>query len=373
MLNGHGGNIYTAARQFGWDPSEIIDMSSNINPLGPPAGLLDYLKENIMSLTKLPEVDSAETVKYFADYMQIEPERVLAGNGTTQFIYALPRVLESENVLILGPTYSDYADACTLQTIKSSFAIAEEANDFLWQAERTEEALEGKDTVFICNPNNPTGRFIPFDELQLLCLAHPNIYFIIDESYLPFVANAEKETMVNARLENVIVLSSLSKIFKVPGLRIGFIISSQKTIEKMKKFQLPWSVNSLAQVTMHFLVNQKSDIDQFVQNSRNFFDTQRQNLIEEIKSKSDLKPFPSCTTFVLAKLPAGISSHEAWKRLIKDKILIRNCSNFYGLSDRFIRISLKMSETNRMLADKLTAMFPISKNNEHNSEARRVA
>ena len=86
MLHGHGGNTYTVARQFGWKPSELLDMSSNINALGPPSGLLEHLKNEINTLTALPEVDSAETSNLFAKHMNIEPERVLAGNGTTQIL-----------------------------------------------------------------------------------------------------------------------------------------------------------------------------------------------------------------------------------------------------------------------------------------------
>jgi threonine-phosphate decarboxylase len=373
MLKGHGGNIYAIARQFGWEPSEIIDMSSNINPLGPPPGLLDFLKENLMSLTDLPEVDSEEAIKYFAEYMHIGPERVIAGNGTTQFIYALPSVLKSKSALILGPTYSDYADACAMHRIKCSSILAEESEDFRPNIEYIKKHLIGKDTVFICNPNNPTGCHIPFEKLRRLCKAYSKTNFIIDESYLPFVIGAEKESMANAELENVIVLASLSKIFRIPGLRIGFTISSPITIEKLKKYLLPWSVNSLAQAAVRYLDVQKTHVDVFVQNSRTFFENQRQYFYQRLRHIPNIKAYPSCTPFVLVKLPSPMTANEIWAQLTKDKILIRNCSNFYGLSDRYIRISLKIPEANQMVADKLSILTQSTKDDDHSREEKRVA
>jgi threonine-phosphate decarboxylase len=86
MTFGHGGNIYEVARQHGCRPSDIVDMSSNINPLGPPPGMLEFLKDRLGKITRLPEIDNQETIQYFADYLGIEPDRLLVGNGTTQFI-----------------------------------------------------------------------------------------------------------------------------------------------------------------------------------------------------------------------------------------------------------------------------------------------
>ena len=373
MLNGHGGNIYAVARQFGWKPAEIIDMSSNINPLGPPSGLLDFLKENLMSLTELPEVDSEEAIRYFAEYMHSAPERVIAGNGTTQFIYALPSVLKTKSALILGPTYSDYADACALHHIESSSILAEESEDFRPNMDSIKANLMGKDTVFICNPNNPTGSHIPFDKLHRLCGAHSKTNFIIDESYLPFVIGAEKESMANSGLENVIVLASLSKIFRIPGLRIGFTISSPKTIEKLRKHLLPWSVNSLAQAAVRYLVMQKTRAEAFVQNSRMFFENQRQHFYQRLRHIPNAKAYPSATPFVLVKLPSTMTSDEIWTRLSKEKILIRNCSNFYGLSDRYIRISLKTPEANQMIAQKLSVLIPSTTDDDRGIEEKQVA
>ena len=353
MLNGHGGNIYDMALRLGCSPYEIIDMSSNVNPLGPMPGLVTHLKDNIKTIAVLPEVDARSSAQAFADRYNIDHERIIAGNGTTQFIFSIPLALGTKKALILGPTYADYADACIMHKTRYNFLTAKESTDFKPDINDIEEQITGHDTVFICNPNNPTGVMISFTDLERLCRSHPNTYFVIDESYLPFADGSLKQSMMWPGLPNVIVLNSLSKVFRTPGLRIGFLISSREVIEKFRTHFLPWSVNSLAQAAVYYLMTQKTEVDTFIKTSVKFIEEERNIMLEKFKNASRIKFFPSRTSFLLAKLHGGQTAINLSDHLFHDKILIRNCSNFVGLSDRFIRISLKTSEINRILSEKL--------------------
>ncbi len=356
MINGHGGNIYDMAQQLGCAPSEITDMSSNVNPLGPPPGLTAFLKENMNAIAALPEVDAKNAVYAFARRYDIDPHLVLAGNGTTQFIYTIPLALESRKACILGPTYSDYADACVMHNVSHEFLIAGESLGFKPDISRIQKDMEGSDTVFICNPNNPTGVLIPADELEQLCGSHPGTYFVIDESYLPFVNSGDEQSMMGRGLPNVIILNSMSKIFRVPGLRIGFLVSPENMIERFMRYVLPWSVNSLAQVAVSYLMGQKAETDAFIEKTRVFLKAERSRFEETLINASGIKFFPSTTSFMLARLSGNHTAHEVLSNLSHDRILIRDCSNFRGLSDRFIRISLKTRDINTVLAEKLLGL-----------------
>jgi len=356
MISGHGGNIYDTARRLGCLTRDIIDMSSNMNPLGPPPGLLDYLAENIAAATQLPEVDSTEITQNFAAYLDVDAQHLLAGNGTTQFIYSIPQVLETRRALIVGPTYSDYADACSLNHVFYSMVTASESADFRPDLGRITNSLGRADTIFMCNPNNPTGSLIPKAELLSLCSSHPQKRFIIDESYLPFVNDGDKKSMINAGFENVIVLLSISKIFAIPGLRIGFVAATDNTIEKFRQYRLPWSVNGLAHKAVNYLTARKHLTDSFIRKTREFINIQREEFDKAFRNIYELKLYPSFAPYFLVRMPPWISVDSVCAGLANDKILIRNCSNFTGLSDRFIRISLKAPETNRMLAEKLVAI-----------------
>ncbi len=355
MLKGHGGNIYDLAQRLGCHPSEILDMSSNMNPLGPPPDLVTFLQENIKTIALLPEVDANTIVNMFAGRYNIDPEQVIAGNGTTQFIYSIPRVLETKRALIFGPTYADYADACAMHHIPYDYSTAGESVSFEHDIKSAAQQIRGHDTVFICNPNNPTGNIISRADLEELCKSHADVNFIIDESYLMFVDGSNKQSMIRSTLPNVMVLNSMSKFFTIPGLRIGFLISSPVIIKKFRTYLLPWSVNSLAQMAVQYLMKQTTQVQTFIENTLKFISQERDILFETFKNSSAIKLFPSTTCFILARLYGNLTADSLGNHLAHDRILIRNCSNFSGLSDRFIRFSLKTSEINRMFAKKLLA------------------
>jgi len=353
MLKGHGGNIYDLAQRLGCDPFDIVDMSSNVNPLGPPSGLVGFLKEKLKTIVALPEVDAKSTAQGFADHYRLDAAQVIAGNGTTQFIYTLPPALETKQALIMGPTYADYADACEMHNVSYDYLMSAESLTFQPDIDAVIQHIKDYDTVFICNPNNPTGTLIPTADLERLCRSHPDTFFVIDESYLPFVNEADQFTMLHCDLPNVLVLNSMSKIFRIPGLRVGFLISSRQTIEKFRPFLLPWSVNSLAQAAVDYLMQHRIEVDEFIEKAVLFLETERKLMAQTFQDIPGITLFPSKTSYMLARLHGKITADILCDHLADNGILIRNCSNFTGLSEHFIRISLKTPEINSMLADKI--------------------
>ena len=360
MIRGHGGNIYDLAQELGCAPSDIVDMSSNVNPFGPPPGLLSFLAENIDRAVALPEVDAARLRHAFADQHGIDPVRVLAGNGSTQFIYCLPRALESRRVLILAPTYADYADACRMNGVPFDFLTTDEASGFGYEPDRVAKAVaaSGADTVFICNPNNPTGVMMSPQAIAGLCHEHPQTRFILDESYLGFVPQARALSLMdNGAPDNLVVLNSMSKLFRIPGLRIGFVYSSRAVIDSLDGFSLPWSVNSLSQAAVAWLMENSRAVSRFVAETVAALDAEKAFLSDQLKPVAGIELFPSVTSFMLAALGGTGGAEEICRYLGRHHILIRNCANFHGLSSRYVRFSLKTHSENISLVEKLHYYF----------------
>ena len=181
------------------------------------------------------------------------------------------------------------------------------------------------------------------------------------------------ESMANSELENVIVLASLSKIFKIPGLRIGFVIAAPKILKSIHQRLLPWSVNSLAQAAVRFVHRQKEHTQAFVQKSRLYFEDQRKLFYQYLKEISGLRLYPSQAPYILIRLPAATTSGDVWTHFMKEKMLIRNCSNFSGLTDRYIRISLKTPEANKMAAHKLRSFALEATSDSETTSDRRTS
>jgi len=356
MIIGHGGNIHQVAAQLGCAPGDIIDMSSNVNPLGPPPGLLDHLKRQLEGINALPEADAAGPIRAFATRHGIGPEQVAAGNGTTQLIYALPSALGFKTAMIVGPTYADYADACALHGTAFRFFLTRVKEGFRADLAAIARQAEGVDGVFICNPNNPTGNLIAGKDLAGLVEACPGTVFIVDESYLPFAPDSHRHSLIRHRAPNLVVLNSMSKIFRVPGLRIGFAVAKPEIRDKIAALVPPWSVNSLAQTAVSYLMARSAEMDRFVAGTVRFLEGEKQRLCQALDPLPKLRAYPSTTSFVLAELNGDLDAQRVYDHCLIQKFLIRNCKNFKGLSDRFVRISLKDTDTNTRLAQTLAEL-----------------
>lgn len=351
MITGHGGNKKKLAEKLGCTLEEIIDMSSNLNPLGPPETIESFICENVMKIRSLPEPDAASMRAGFARFHGMDESRVAAGNGTTWFIYILPFALGSKKVLVAAPTYSDYRDACLMYHRDVEHCLARPENDFQPEVDAISRMAAKADTVFLCNPDNPTGALMAKDKIEYLLKKHTSTLFIIDESYLPFVENAEDLSLVSETgYENLIVLSSMSKIYRIPGLRTGFLTGDPEIVEKIMAFYQPWSVNALAQAVIEHIFGHPEAVEPFFKKTQNYVKAERQRFVESFERVSGLKLFDSTTCFILARLENAGTSGEFCERIGQHRVLIRDCSNFIGLSDQYVRFSLKKRDANDHLS-----------------------
>ncbi len=349
MIIGHGGNTAGLAKELGCSADDIIDMSANLNPLGPPERIKTVILENLSAIHALPEPDARSMTSGFARYHDIDPDTVIAGSGTTWFIYTIPKALDAKKVVILGPTYSDYADACAMHGIVPAFCMAKAEDGFLPDLEAVSDMAARADLVFICNPNNPTGVLVEKEFITTLARRHPDVCFVVDESYLPFVAGACDISLIQDRsYDNLLVLSSMSKIFTIPGLRTGFLSGAKHLVGNVMHYYQPWSVNSLAQVVITDIFDHPEQIGPFYEKTRAYIAGEKQHFLDAVADLKDLAPVSGHTCFILAKL-LHHSAPDLCRQVGADRILIRDCSNFKGLGPRYVRFSLKDRKTNMAL------------------------
>jgi threonine-phosphate decarboxylase len=356
MIGGHGGNIYQLAQRLKCLPSDISDMSANVNPLGPMPALIDHLQAGILAIAALPEVDAGGIVTAFSRFYGIDSRQVMAGNGTTELIYLIPRALGLKKALVVGPTYSDYRDACTMNQVACNHLICREEDDFVPDVQAIRKMAAAADLVFLCNPNNPTGALVARPDIDALCRSMPETLFVVDESYLPFAPAPADTTMIGSDLPNVLVLNSMSKAFRIPGLRIGFVKAPQPLMQALTPLALPWSVNSLAQAAVQWLMDHPERVEPFLSSTRNILEKEKRRIEECVHRKTGARCFPSSTSFILIRLPDGLNAQTVSRQMADNRILIRDCTNFTGLSDAFIRISLKSEAENRRAADLLVEL-----------------
>ena len=343
MLAGHGGDRYTLAKELGITVEQVLDFSSNVSPLGPPQGLLSFLKDHIHQIEFLPEVDSLELRQALAERYQCEPDNFLVTSGTTEWIFQAPSLLKPSKVIIPLPTYSDYRDASIINGLKVEEVLAfhpfQKTTNFL---ELIKEKISPGALLFICNPNNPTGQMIDPAQLHELIASHPEAYWIVDESYAPF-AGPDKETSLIFRehLDNLMILRSFSKLYCIPGLRLGYAFI-KNTSSHFLKILCPWAVNRLAQLAGRYLLHDKRYEDKV----RNYIKREINRIFTKLNEISYLTPYPTDVNFMLIEVKDPFTAQALTQHLGQKAILIRNCANFLGLSGEFIRISIKSPEDN---------------------------
>ena len=349
MLFGHGGDVYSLSRELGLEPAEVLDFSSNCSPLPYPDGFSHYLSKHINELHLLPEVDSRSVREILSARYGLSPESFLLGSGTTQWIFSLPRILGSRRAFIPLPTYSDYMDACQAAHVKIDFlgpypdgleqTVTRFSADLL--------ALKNRDLdnalIFVCNPNNPTGLFMEPSRLVELIKRFSMATWVIDESYAPFVAEDSQSSLISASLPpNVVILRSFSKIYGIPGLRIGCLVTTGATMERLRAGERPWAVNRMAQLAAAFLLRTPD----YEENVRQYCQHQKSVLVSAIGRLDGLEYVPGSTHFALFKVKQPLSAKMVCNALKKKGMLIRDCANFQGLSEEHIRISPRMEDDN---------------------------
>nr|WP_246325234.1 aminotransferase class I/II-fold pyridoxal phosphate-dependent enzyme [Dissulfurirhabdus thermomarina] len=349
-MHGHGGDVHGLARELGRSPGEILDFSGNISPLGPPEGLREALFACYPEVRFLPEVDSRSLREALAARYGGDPEGYLVGAGTTEWIHLLPAALRADPVVVPLPTYADYADAAR-QAGRPLRMIGP------WPGPGEEEALaaalsaaaeEGdRPLCFVCNPNNPTGRFLDPDALRALAEGHPRAAWVVDESYAPFVGPDAATSLLARELPgNLLVLRSFSKIYGVPGLRIGFAAGAPALLAPLRAAARPWSVDRLAQVAGVFLLGATG----YEERVRGYWPPERDRLLAAIAEAAPfLRPRPGAAHFTLCEVRPPWTARELTGALRRRGILVRDCGNFEGLRGEWVRISLRTPRENAAL------------------------
>ncbi|MCF6290279.1 MAG: aminotransferase class I/II-fold pyridoxal phosphate-dependent enzyme [Desulfobacterales bacterium] len=341
----HGGNIINTAKELGCRPDQLIDMSSNLSPLGMVPGLDEVLRKGIAEIAYLPETASESLVQAFADKHGLSPANILAGNGTTEFIYNIPLTLADRlrHALIVTPTYGDYDQACAWAGLPATHFPLRRHEEFRLDLHRLQAQLSGRELVFICNPNNPTSGLTASADLNACIRCHPDTLFVVDESYLPFVR--ERSLLSFPLPENLCLLRSFSKIYGIPGLRLGFLAADAKIMARITSRHKPWGVNRLAQIAGEYLLKYG---DARAEENIRFVEQNRPAMAAALAAMPGVEVIPGTANFILNLLKGETTVEYLREKLLEQRIMIRNCANFVGLDEHYFRISLKTEEENRL-------------------------
>ncbi len=345
----HGGNIYKLQRE---GKKDILDYSSNINPLGVPESLKKAVSENFSVLTRYPDINYTELRESIGKYNNIESENIIAGNGATEVLFLYVKALKPKKVLIAAPTFAEYERAVKNAECEIDFFELKEEDNFILNKDKFIQKAKNYNLAVICNPNNPTGKFISKEIIFEINenLKKSGTKLFIDECFIEFISGWKEKTSALFKSENIFILRALTKFFALPGLRLGYgICFDKKIIEKINEIREPWSVNGFADLAGKVILN---DIE-YIKNTEKWILEERKyftDSLKEIEENKKIKIYETETNFILIKL-LEMTSEEFKSRMEEKNILVRNASNFKFLDNSFIRLAIKDREKNKKVIE----------------------
>lgn len=352
----HGSDLEKIEAIYGIKKEDITSFSANVNPLGVSFRLRETLSSHIDAISSYPDREYLSLRKAIAAYVSSDPDYILPGNGSTELISILIQLQNPKKALILGPTYSEYEREISLGGGRSFyFSLKEEDNFQLSLPALSAKLKRDIDLLVICNPNNPTSTAIPRSAMrQILDICKERgIFVMVDETYVEFAENMSGITSIPLTdyYNNIIILRGISKFFAAPGLRLGYAVcGNADLVKEMNQKKNPWTINSLAAIAGEIMFSD----EEYMQQTRRLISSERTRVCQELSKLPAYKAFPPTANFVLVHIEKeGLTSTELFDRAIRKGLMLRDCSTFPFLDNRYIRFCFMLPEKNNALLEVL--------------------
>ena len=336
MINGHGDDAFRYGRPI------VANFSSNVYGHVDLEPLKAHLRERLDAIGHYPEPEPYTLERALAARHGIAPEEVCVTAGATEAIYLTAHAFAGSHATILTPTFSEYADACRLYGLPCCCGEAR-----VGLVERQSLPAAARETVWLCNPNNPTGTVIPKEQLMKAFEKQPETVFVVDQSYGFFTREPLLRAAEAVAYPNVVQLHSMTKRYAMPGIRLGYITACPQLLERIRAVRMPWSVNALAIEAGLYLCEHPdtAPID------LNALLAETQRLHTALNAISGVTAEPTQTHFFLCHLAEGRASDLKQWLAETCGILIRDASNFEGLDAGHFRIATQTPAENDALVE----------------------
>lgn len=329
----HGGLDFGELRSLGLRPGEVLDFSSNINPLGPSRRVREAASN--ADLSAYPDRDCLVLREALAARLNVGMENLIVGNGSTELIHLLARAYlrSGDGCLIFAPTFGEYETAASICDAELHTVTAEAAWGFRWPIEDAVQTIRRirPSLVFLCNPNNPTGVYLDQDSVDRIRSAVAEFGLMaLDNAYAP-LADGQRDSLPPLGGGNIAVLRSMTKDHALAGIRLGYLVADAAVVAQVRRLQPAWSVNAVAQSAGIAAL----DDDAHVAAAAEVISEAKKQLYDGL-DRLGVSAAPSLANFVLARVG---DAAEVRRQLLLRRIAVRDCTSF-GLPEH-IRIALR--------------------------------
>lgn len=340
-MNYHGGDIYRYT-------DEMTDFSSNINPLGVPESFKEVLLGELSSVTRYPDRMYRKLTRSIHDYIEKSEDEVaiVLGNGAVEVIYKAMQALPVESVIIAAPTFSEYRRAAELSGLRFNEVILYDRCGRL-RTGALIDVITQRTLVVLCNPNNPTGTLTPRDDfLKLLeVLKSREGYLMVDETFIEFTSDYPGSSIIDERMDNLIIIRALTKYYGMPGIRLGYgVFHNRELGQRVNWLMEPWHINTFADLAGQTVLYDRK----YQEETRKWIREERAFMMNELKKLTQYTFLTTESNFILVS-SKKYTALEIQEILLKDRLLIRLPEGFTGLGEHEFRIAIKDRKSNMKL------------------------
>ncbi len=337
----HGGDLLSYMHMY---DGELIDFSSNINPLGIPNGLKEFIVNEFSAVTVYPDIKYRILKKQVAKYLGCDDEEVLLGNGAVEIINYICTLFN--RVIVPYPCFIEYSERPT--KLGKEVINLYIGDDFKVKAEKLLPYIEKGDLLVLGNPNNPTGYRIDKEELLKIHegIIDKGAFLLLDEVFFEFCDFDYDSIELFKESGNVCIVRAATKFFALPGIRLGYAFAPKALAKRYEEITLPWSINAFAELSGRYIFNQ----DGYIERSKEYSSIQRKWMLKELKQINGLIVFDTSCNYVLIKL-IDENEDNLFKYMLAKGIIIRKASSFDGLDETYIRLAIKDEKSNRYLIE----------------------
>lgn len=343
-MHKHGGDIYNNVN--------CIDFSANINFLGMPQEVVEAVHDSVEKCVYYPDVEMTDLKNALSKRENCPVDKIICGNGAAELIFALTAAVKPECAIVFAPSFYEYEQALKFNNTKIVEIKLDEENNFSLTKDKQKAVLEtiddDTDMIFLCNPNNPTGVLTEREFIQeiLKRCEETDTILVVDECFLDFIEEKNKYSVADLVLKsnNLFVLKAFTKIFAMPGLRLGYgLCGNESLMRRIREGIQPWNVSVMAQAAGCMAAKCMD----FEIKTRKSLATEKLYLISELK-KLDIKLYGYAANYIFFKADVKLG-----EKLRQKNIVIRDCSNYRSLSNGYYRIAVKNHEDNVKLINAL--------------------
>ena len=339
-MHKHGGDIYLHRN--------VTDFSANVNPLGTPESVREAIRKSADHVEHYPDVRCQKLKESLSFYEQVPESWLICGNGAADLIFALALAVKPKRALVLAPTFAEYEQAFSSVGCETAYFYLKEQEGFRVTDKILSQITTSLDMVFLCNPNNPTGELIQREFLiKLLELCRKNqVLAAVDECFLDFVPDG-RDYELSGWLEeypNLFLLKAFTKRYAMAGVRLGYgMCSDPEVLKKMEEVTQPWRVSVPAQAAGTAALLETA----YVEDSVRFVEEQK-SLLKKALIDAGFKVYGSRANYLFFRGP-----DDFYDICLREGFLIRDCSNYQGLSGGWFRIAVRTKEENEQLIQML--------------------